>query len=134
MKANSKISLDLMGMSASLLCAIHCAVMPFILTLSSLSSLHFLENALVEGIMLAISGLIAISSIWPAFKKHHSQGLPIVLMLTGFITIITGKSFGHHYEIFFSPLGALLIAMAHGVNWRYLKKHHSCKTSQNVSQ
>lgn len=118
-----KIPLDAIGMMASILCAIHCAALPLLLSLSTLASLHFLANPWIEYSVIILSLFLALVSFVPAFKRHHGKFLPLVLLGLGFILIGMGQ-FGFYElnEIAFTISGASVIAMAHAVNWLLVVK------------
>ncbi|WKK81917.2 MerC domain-containing protein [Marivirga arenosa] len=116
--SSNKIPLDAIGMMASILCAIHCAALPVLLSLSTLASLHFLANPWIEYSIIFFSLLLALVSFLPAFKRHHSNFLPLILLGLGFILIGMGQSgLIEVNEVVLTVSGAFLIAIAHIVNW-----------------
>ena len=62
---------DFMGFSASLLCAVHCAALPFLLTLAPLAGLQFLRNPWVEYALILISFGIACYALIPGYRRHQ---------------------------------------------------------------
>lgn len=117
------VNLDFLGFSASLLCAVHCAAVPLLLTLGSISSMAFLKNPLVEGFALTIGFGLAFLSLLPAYKKHRNPR-PLLLLLTGSIIIITGHLTTPPVpETVLVPIGAIAIAIAHYTNWQLNKRN-----------
>ncbi|MEM9674330.1 MAG: MerC domain-containing protein [Cyclobacteriaceae bacterium] len=113
---------DFMGFSASLLCAIHCAALPFLLTLAPLAGLQFLGNPWVEYTFILLSFGIACYALIPGYRRHR-QPLALILVLVGFILIGAAHSVvPEAYEAVFTPVGATIIAIAHLINWRQLKQ------------
>ncbi|RYU91876.1 MerC domain-containing protein [Mucilaginibacter terrigena] len=114
------IKLDNVGMTASTLCAIHCAAVPVFFTSLPLIGLGFLANPWVEWIMIIIALVVGISSIGTSYFKEHHRVLPLALMLAGFTTIIVGHLFITGWvEAVVVPMGGFMIAAAHFVNYKY---------------
>jgi hypothetical protein len=124
-----KIPLDAIGMMASILCAIHCAALPLLLSLSTLASLHFLANPWIEYSVIILSLFLAVVSFLPAYRRHHGQYAPIGLLGIGFVLIGIGQTGWESInEIVLTVSGASVIAIAHAINWLLVikskKKHY----------
>ena len=131
MKVNLSKKLDHIGFTASTLCAIHCALMPFVITLLPLLGLEFLSSIWVEIGIIALSIIIGISSLIPSYIKHHRKLLPLLLLIVGFILIFGAHFFGfHELEPILVPVGGLTIAGAHLLNWKLNRPFHchACNT------
>lgn len=118
------LSIDFLGITASLLCAIHCALLPFLLSAASLAGLHFLANPWIEYSVIALSLGLVLLSLLPAYKNHHHRLTPILVGVTGFALIATGQFSPEEYEIIFTCSGAVLVAIAHAFNWLFIFSHH----------
>ena len=132
MKNFFTLQLDSLGFSASLICAIHCAVVPVLLTVSTWGGLQLLSDPSVEITMLCLSSGLALASILPSYIRIHKKVNAIVLVTIGFILIALGRlEVGKAWEIAFTSVGATLVAVAHIINWRLCKnctiKHASKK-------
>ena len=115
------LHLDFIGFSASLLCAIHCAALPFLLTLSSLAGLQFLENEWVEYSIILLSLLIASRSLIHGYRKHHKKHIALLIAVGGFAMIFTAQVLDSEWvEVVLMSLGGISIAVAHMVNWKYI--------------
>lgn len=136
MKILNSLHIDQIGFSASLICAIHCATMPIILSIiSSMPSLFFLSNPLFEISMIALSIIIGFSSILPAYLKQHGKISPLALMLLGFCFIFSGHFIAiEELEPIVTPIGAFLVAISHFVNYKLLKSQSniSCCVNSHV--
>jgi hypothetical protein len=122
MKGFFKLYLDAAGFSASLLCAIHCAFVPVLLTLSFFEGLYFLADPTIERVVLAISFFLALVSLLPSYLKHHHRLSPILIFVLGAFLIILGRlDLSSLWEILFTSVGATCIAVAHLVNWKLHK-------------
>lgn len=118
--------LDHIGMTASILCAIHCAVVPLLITSLPFFGLGFLANPWLEWGMIIFALLVGIYAISFSFLRHHRKWLPLILLISGFAIIVSGHLFvtGWH-EAIVVPIGGLMIAAAHVFNYRYTA---GCKT------
>ncbi|WP_184541816.1 MerC domain-containing protein [Mucilaginibacter sp. FT3.2] len=111
--------LDSVGITASVLCAVHCAVVPLVFTSLPLVGFGFLATPWVEWGMIVFALMIGVYSIGRSYLRTHQQLLPLVLLITGFAIIMLGHAFfGGHLEGFIVPIGGLMIALAHFVNYR----------------
>jgi hypothetical protein len=112
--------LDNAGMTASILCAIHCAIVPLLITVLPLAGLGFLANPLVEWSMIIFAVVVGTYAIGLSYFRTHHKKLPLILLIAGFLVIIAGHVLvdGWH-EALVVPLGGLLIATAHFFNFRY---------------
>lgn len=112
---------DRVGTVASFLCAIHCAALPFVLTLLPLLGLEFLAgHAFERGFALFALVLAAISLI--GGHRRHRHVAPLVLAVPGFVLLLVGVLFAEHYSLMLHSVlvacGGLLIATAHFANLR----------------
>ncbi|SHM55981.1 MerC mercury resistance protein [Cyclobacterium lianum] len=140
--------LDFVGFSASLVCAIHCMALPFLISVLPFLGLGFLANPRIEYTIIVFSFLLAVLAVSHGFKKHHQRLLPLILIASGFIIILVGLIWGHGHagilieaagpaalnqvkndhspvEHLITPLGAVLVSFGHYVNWLYFKKSKS---------
>ena len=81
--------LDKAGVTASFLCAIHCAMMPFIITMLPLVGLGFLSSEPVEWGLLACSAVLGTLSLCVGFREHRRRrvfgllGIALALLVAG---------------------------------------------------
>ncbi|MBC7400189.1 MAG: MerC domain-containing protein [Mucilaginibacter sp.] len=113
--------LDNLGMTASTLCAIHCAIVPVLFTFLPLAGLGFLANPLFEWSMITLALLLGVSSIFLSYFRTHRRALPLLLLCSGFVLVIAGHIYLKGWEeAIIVPLGGLTIAAAHFVNYKYV--------------
>lgn len=125
MKISLLGKMDRVGFTASSLCAIHCALMPFVITLLPLVGLEFLSSPWVEISIIVLSILIGIASLIPSYLKYHRRILPLLLLIVGFMLIFGTHLLGlHELEPVLVPLGGFTIAGAHLLNWKLNKPFH----------
>jgi hypothetical protein len=127
-----KLNLDHLGMTASTLCAVHCALVPLMITVLPLFGLGFLANNAVEITMIIISLLLGIWSLGVSYRNQHKKLLPVLILIMGFLLIGAGHFIGvESLEPILIPIGGFTIAGAHLVNMRYIRscmiahQHHS---------
>src|SRR3954465_2403970 len=85
---NKKINWDALGISASLACAIHCALLPLFFTSLPIFGVNVIENHTFEMIMVLIAFIVGTISLYHGFKKHHHRLLPIIVFCAGFIFLV----------------------------------------------
>lgn len=112
--------LDLLGFSASFLCAVHCVLMPLVLSMGLLGGMSWLESAWVEWSFILTTLVLASWSLFGSLSKHRNTK-PLIIAALGFVLIIVlHEWFGHGAGHYFSALGGILVAYAHYLNWRLL--------------
>ena len=116
--------IDFLGFSASFACAVHCMAWPLLLSLGFLGGAEWLENEMLERLLIVGSIIIASYSIGKAYFRDHRQPTPALWLLVGIGFLLSSFLFEHgsvHYIL--TAIGGFSIAFAHYVNWKYL----SCK-------
>jgi len=94
---NRKINWDALGIATSLACAIHCALLPLILTSLPLFGVNIIENVSFELFMILLAFCIGTYSLYHGWKKHHHRLLPFFVFSTGMLLLI-GKQIWHSYQ------------------------------------
>ncbi|AMP99185.1 hypothetical protein AY601_2291 [Pedobacter cryoconitis] len=125
--------LDRLGMTASTLCAVHCALVPIFLTTLPLLGLEFLSNEWVEISMIIVSVILGTLSLSMSYRKQHHKLFPFLVLFSGFALIATGHFSGiESLEPILIPLGGFTVAAAHLVNWRLNRSctHHEINDSR----
>lgn len=110
-------NLDFIGMATSLLCAVHCSILPILLGFGLLNGLVWTQSAWMEGLILSISLIIASLSLIKSYQSHKSAK-PLLICLIGFVLFGTAHVAGHGFHMVLATLGGTLIAAAHLINWR----------------
>jgi len=122
------LHIDAIGFSASLLCALHCALLPFVLSILPLTGLQFLENPIIEYSFIALSLALASTSLIKSYLKYHKDSFPLKLLFDGFILILVGRFLDSEAaEATVTALGGVSIALAHYINWSYNQDCKNCK-------
>ena len=127
-KAGLNVSkLDRAGATASFLCAIHCALMPLVITMLPLLGLSFLASEPVEWALLAASATLGSWSLCLGFRQHRSRRVFMVLGVA-LALLLAGRLFHEHHFGIWGPVlmvfGGLAMMSAHLLNHRLC---HACQ-------
>lgn len=123
------------GMWASIICAIHCTVMPLIVVLLPTFGVYLFINELLESVILFISLLFNLYNVCYGYKSHKSNKAVTFLALGLFLFVI-GKLMHHHnaYHTFQFDLfnlcmiaGGILMAFSNFLNNKLCKTCKVCE-------
>ncbi|MBS1665549.1 MAG: MerC domain-containing protein [Bacteroidetes bacterium] len=112
---SSKVNWDALGITTSILCAIHCAILPLAVATLPVLGVNIIHNALFEYGMILLAFAIGTRALWHGFSHHHRRLTPWFLFLGGIILLIA-KQVWHTYEFRFLPFAVGLIVTAHVLN------------------
>ena len=112
-----RVNWDTMGIATSVLCAIHCALLPVIMTTLPVFGINIIHNAFFEWGMIALAFLVGIYSLYHGFIKHHHSYLPFLIFSVGFLFLIL-KQLIPFMEYYFLAIAVCLIITAHYYNYR----------------
>jgi len=118
-----RINWDALGISASLACAIHCAILPMILTSLPILGVNIIQNLAFEYFMIVLAFSIGAYSLWHGYKKHHHSYTPLLVFLVGILFLIA-KQVWHENQIPLLLIAVLLIVFAHLRNFRLCRVHN----------
>lgn len=122
--------LDKTGMAASWLCAIHCLVLPFAVSILPLIGLSFLLSETAERAFIGISILIAALSLLPAYFREHRRLRAILFFTSGICLIVISHLLFEEslvLKAIFLIAGGVLITTAHFVNRRLCRECEVCQ-------
>src|SRR4051794_30682436 len=117
---NKKINWDALGITASLACAIHCALLPLFFTSLPILGVNIIENKIFEILMVVVAFLVGSISLYHGFKRHHHRFLPIVVFCLGFFFLVM-KLFFVQYE------NSLLVPAVAGIIFAHLINYKACQ-------
>jgi len=125
---------DAIGFSASTLCAIHCAILPFVISFLPLLALEFLSKPKLEWAILSVSIALALTSFIVGYYKHHHDIEAIMIMALAIAFFVNGRlhDLPTLFEEICTPIGGITMAYAHYRNWKLckLRKCKICKTDK----
>lgn len=123
-----KLNLDFAGVTASVICAIHCMAVPVILSLGIVNSSHWIHNHGIDMAVIATGIIIAALSLVSDYKKHKSL-IPLITIIIGFGLLCYGLlEKNHDTHLWWSLAGSLCVISAHLINWSKSKMYSLCKT------
>jgi hypothetical protein len=122
-----KINYDALGIAASVACAIHCAVLPLVMSSLPILGINIINNFWFEIFMILLAMGIGLHSLTHGFKKHHHRLLPIIVFIIG-ISLLLVKQVFHQYQIWFLVPAVILIVSAHFINYRQCRIADHCHT------
>lgn len=121
---------DGLGTTLSLACAVHCAVLPFLLTLLPLTGLAFLKNERLETGMILTSLSVAVFALARGFGWHRDWRVPAVGLLGAVIWGCGHIFLEQPWEGLAMGLGGVHFAAAHWLNLRLCKCCDACKSGK----
>jgi hypothetical protein len=113
-----KINWDILGISASILCAIHCAILPLLLVSLPVLGVNIIHNALFEFGMIGLAFVVGSLALLHGFRYHHRHPGPWLLFTAGLLLLVA-KQIWHAYELRLLPFAVGLIIGAHVLNYRF---------------
>lgn len=121
--------LDRAGATASFLCAVHCAIMPFIVTMLPLLGLSFLASEPVEWTLLLSSATLGTLSLCAGFRKHKSRRVFGILGMA-LALLVAGRIFHEHHVGVWGPvfmvMGGFSMMGAHLLNHSLCRSCRKC--------
>ena len=112
---------DRVGIAGSLLCAIHCALMPLILSALPALGVGLLSSVDLDQAFVIFATLLGIATLSTGFRRHRAHHAWAILVpglamvWAGSFTSLHNHSIGHALMM---STGGLLIAAAHFTNLR----------------
>ncbi len=114
---NIKINWDALGIATSIACAIHCALLPIIVSSLPIFGINIIHNLFFEWGMIALAFVVGSYSLFHGYIKHHRTSTPVMIFTGGFIFLVL-KQFFTGYEYLFLSIAVILIISAHFYNYR----------------
>src|SRR4051812_15913818 len=112
-----RINWDGLGIATSVACAIHCAILPLVLTSLPLFGINIIHNPVFEWTMVGIAICVGIYSLVHGYLKHHRSYIPLLIFLCGALFLIA-KQLSSQYEHGFLYVAVTLIIGAHYTNYK----------------
>ena len=114
---NIKLNWDALGIATSVLCAIHCALLPVIMSSLPVFGINIIHNLFFEWSMIALAFAVGSYSLFHGYIKHHRSLTPVFIFSFGFIFLVL-KQFFFQLETPFLLIAVALIISAHFYNYR----------------
>ena len=111
----SKLNWDALGITASIACAIHCAVLPLAISSLPILGVNIIHNEAFEYGMIFLAFSIGSYSLFHGYKMHHRLYAPFILFAVG-MAILLAKMRWHDQELWLLPFAVIFIVSAHVLN------------------
>ena len=118
-----RINWDAVGITTSVACAIHCAVLPMVLSTLPIFGINIIDNVVFECFMIFLALAIGSYSFWHGYRKHHHSIISLLIFSFG-ILLLFAKQLWHDYQFWLLPFAVILIVTAHMVNYRSCRVHN----------
>lgn len=122
------------GVWASLVCAIHCTILPLLMIIVPTTGVYLFINESLEFILLGLSLLFNIANLCFGYRQHKSNKAVAVLAL-GLFLFVVGRLMHHHsedhqiqFDLFnlFMIFGGVLMAVSSFINDKLCNHCNSC--------
>jgi hypothetical protein len=121
---------DAVGTTASLACAVHCALTPVVATSLPLLGLGFLADEGTEVALSILSSLLAVVGLGLGFRRHRSHRA-LLLLPAGILLFVLGRvADGSGWGRACMPClvgGGLMLAVAHVQNRQLCRTCAACR-------
>lgn len=125
-----KANWDNLGIITSVACAIHCAVLPLLLTSLPFFGINIIHNVFFEWSMIAIAFGVGIYALYHGYITHHRSLKPIMLFSGGMVFLIAKQIYVQHEILLLIP-AVIMIISAHYYNFRLCQKN-KCSSPHHV--
>ena len=122
-----KVNWDALGIITSIICAIHCGLLPLLLPALPLLGINSVHNGIFEWSMIGIAFCVGIYALYHGYIKHHKRYLPSVLFVIGFSFLILKQLFNEQQNMFLI-LAVPFIISAHFINFRLCRRSNTCQS------
>jgi hypothetical protein len=124
--------LDRAGATASFICAVHCALMPLVITLLPLVGLGWLADERIEWALVIAAGIMGVSSLCLGYRVHRNRRAFAALSVA-LVLLASGRIAEHHkmgwIGVAMVVCGGLTMVIAHALNYKLCRTCHSCSHS-----
>jgi MerC mercury resistance protein len=117
----AKYNWDAIGIATSIACAIHCAMLPLMMSSLPLFGVNIIHNIFFEWGMIALAFAVGSYALFHGYVKHHRSLVPVLIFSAGFVFLVM-KQFFHQVENWLLIPAVILIISAHYYNYRLCHK------------
>lgn len=121
---------DAIGFSASMLCAVHCAATPLLLSALPLFGASFLAHPRLEMAMIVCSLVFGIAVLTHGYLRHHRQARALICLGFGVVLLGLAKFALHEpFAEIAASFAGVAIACGHWRNWKLCKQTCCCPSA-----
>ena len=122
------------GVWASIICAVHCTILPLLMILLPTAGVYLFINETFEFVLLGISLMFNITNVCFGYRQHKSNKAVGVLALGLFVFVVGRLMHNHsddhkiHFDLFniFMVAGGLLMALSSLINDKLCSQCYKC--------
>ena len=119
---------DQVAIALSAVCIVHCLAVPVLVALLPFAALSFQDSEHFHGLMLWLVVPTSLVGFVLGYRLHRRTGL-IALGAVGITILAAAAVYGHDswsesLEVTLSVAGSLLLAAAHWLNFREVRRCH----------
>jgi len=118
-----KFNWDAFGIATSVACAIHCAVLPLILSSLPLFGINIIENQGFELLMIGLAFVVGVYSLYHGRKKHHHSYTPLLVFALGIVLMVI-KSISQSHALWLLIPAVAAVITAHFLNYTMCREHN----------
>jgi hypothetical protein len=116
-----KKNIDIAGFFTSGICAIHCMALPILISFGLFEGLMAdMAHGMIEWVVYGMAFIFASTAVYNGWQKH-SNILPSLLFLAGFIIISIGMYVHTGTGHLIMAIGGSAIALGHLMNFKLLR-------------
>jgi hypothetical protein len=116
-----KLNWDAVGIATSVACAIHCALLPVLVTTLPVFGINIIHNGFFEWGMISFAFVVGSYSLFHGYFNDHRLFTPLFIFSVGFIFLVL-KQFYPQVEYGFLAIAVVFIITAHYLNFRLCRK------------
>ncbi len=133
---------DLVGIALSLTCLVHCLVLPLLLVLLPALGVWILMPEWLHSVILLLALPAALIAMTEG-RRRHARFAPAILAATGLALLALGLSVHEGWiaiadretaDRLATSIGALALAGAHLLNWRWRWPGRICSTGAGATR
>ena len=118
---------DSLGSVGAVLCAVHCALLPFALVLLPMVGFGLLASSAFETGFVLFATALAIASLWNGYLRHRAYRA-MAILVPGLVALWAGVFITQIHEsasvhALMMSVGGVLVGAAHLVNLRLTEVH-----------
>lgn len=128
-----KINWDFMGIATSVACAIHCAVLPVLISTLPVFGINIIHNSFFEWGMIGLACIVGYYSLLHGYMRHHKSFIPVMIFSAGMLFLIL-KQLYISYEYLLLGFAVIFIISSHLFNYNYCRKSKASGSSHHQYQ
>ena len=123
MEKSKSFHADILGISTSTICVIHCSLLPLMMGVGIFESGDWIHSLALELSLLILTIIFASYSLIQSFFKKHQNKYPILLAILGIGIFCIGLIYHNSLGLILCSMGGISLATAHFINYKLCHIH-----------